>query len=107
MTRELCQFFEINEGAITMGCDSTSALLSGVDNNIEPTSRITDHDMLFAIRQIINNIPVKLLWQHVKGHQDDKKSKDELTRPEQLNCEMDKETKETVGTLDEPLVLHK
>jgi hypothetical protein len=102
MIRGICHFLKLDSGAITIGCDSTSALLSRTNHYKDINTRMPDHDLLFAIQHTIAGILNTLQWLHVRGHQDNKKGKDEMTRAEQFNCEMDKAAKDAVATLSRP-----
>jgi hypothetical protein len=44
-----------------------------------------DHDVIMTLSEVREKLPFKLISVYVRGHQDDKRDYDDLTRPEQLN----------------------
>jgi hypothetical protein len=48
-----------------------------------------EYDIINEIQDIIRRLPIKLVWEHVKRHQDEKKKWYELTRMETLNVRAD------------------
>lgn len=56
-------------------------------------------DLISACGQLIDQIPIDLIPQHVKAHQDDLKEFHKLSQPEQLNVLMDKKVKQALSTL--------
>lgn len=89
ITLQICRFFKITEGALTVGCDGLSALreVFGSKADIDAPS----HDLILATRQIILTTPLKWLYTHVKGHQDDLGG--ELDRWASLNVLVDTRAK--------------
>lgn len=83
--KKLCEFYNITQGSIELSCDGLSAL----DNvfNFVSVIKIEDsnYDLLFA--------PLTWKFRHVKGHQDDHSSHDQLDRWAKLNVEMDSRAK--------------
>ena len=51
------------------------------------TSRCKDFDLLWLIFYLKKDLPIKITYEHVYGHQDDTKIR--ISRLEQLNCEAD------------------
>jgi hypothetical protein len=99
MTQVLCAYCQIESGSLTMGCENTSAIFLAPDLDIKISTRMADHDILYGIHWTLKNIPIEILWVHVRGHQDDKKEAHQLTRLEELNCEMDSLAKAAVNNI--------
>jgi hypothetical protein len=68
VTLQICKFFHISDGAITVGCDGRSALTQVFNSHINVDAPC--HDLVLATRRLIHSSPI--LWNliHVKGHQD-------------------------------------
>jgi hypothetical protein len=49
-----------------------------------------DHDVIMTLSEGKTELPLILISRHVKGHQDDERHFDDLTRPEQLNVLADR-----------------
>ncbi len=94
MVKKICEFFDIQQGAIELGCDGQSALDKAF--NYVSIIRLDDanHDLLQAIRTLWASSPIQWKFRHVKGHQDDHKSASELDRWATLNVEMDTAAKQ-------------
>lgn len=99
MIRVIYQYFQLEEGSITIGCNNTSAIFLAPDLDIEINTRMADHDILFGIWWVLKEIPIRIHWEHVKGHQDEEMNINELSKAEQLNCEMDQLAKEMLKHL--------
>jgi hypothetical protein len=81
---KLCQYYKINRGAMELGCDGKSALEKALGNkpiNIEDSN----YDLLSAICKLRNSLPISWKPRHIKGHQDDSQSLNELDRWALLN----------------------
>jgi hypothetical protein len=59
----------------------------------------SEYDVVNEIIEITRRLPIPLIWEHVKGHQDDRKKWYELTSMEKLNVHTDKNA--TIGLNDE------
>ncbi len=67
--RQLSSDHNIHQGQVTIACDGLSALKKArVDWPTEPGE--AHHDLISAIRNLRRHIPLKLIFEHVKGHQD-------------------------------------
>ena len=62
---------EISDGKVKILCDYKGALTRSVIYNDRPTTRHPNFDLLWAIFDLCDDIPIKLTWEHVKAHQDD------------------------------------
>jgi hypothetical protein len=79
-----------NDLRVTSYCDNSSLLKAeeafhtrDVDSSswyLKP-----DHDVIMTLNEDREGLPFRLISQHVKGHQDEKRDFDDLIRPEQLN----------------------
>ena len=85
---EICKFQQIIEAKVTVVCDNISALNQALDTTMLTTSKHPDHDLLFAMRNKMQQSNVQWNYIHVRGHQEDKKQSHELSRLELLNFEM-------------------
>jgi hypothetical protein len=54
-----------------------------------------EYNVVNEIIEITCRLPIPLIWEHVKGHQDDRKKWYELTSMEKLNIHTDKNA--TIG----------
>ncbi len=91
--QKICQYFNVTEGAIELGCDGMSAIDRAFSCitilNIEEPC----YDLISAIKKLWTYSPILWKVQHVRGHQEEEKQISELSRLELLNIEMDKEAK--------------
>ena len=68
ITLHICNFFRIQDGAITIGCDGRSALNQVFQSHIEVDDPC--HDLVLATRHLIKSSSIAWKPLHVKGHQD-------------------------------------
>ena len=85
-----CNEHNITDGTCVIACDGISALkqVQSLYKDILHT-RFTSCDLLSACVKLKEKIPIKLVFTHVKAHQDDKEDFDTLSYPAQLNVIMD------------------
>ena len=81
------QVHDIQEGAITIGCDGKQALRAVFDE-WDPEPHRKDFDIIHELRQIRKKLPIRTVPHWVKGHQDDDKNKI-LDVWAKINIEMD------------------
>jgi hypothetical protein len=81
-------------GHITVGCDGLSALRQAQKTVDFVDPNIAQYDMIMAIRTVISQSSWQWDWIHVKGHQDDAKSQEELDQWSLWNIQMDAEAKQ-------------
>jgi hypothetical protein len=98
LIKHLCEVHNISDGSIEVGCDGLSALnrafsYVSIINADEPS-----YDLLAAIQHYWKFSPISWKIRHVKGHQDDHKSIDQLDRWSRLNVEMDQLAKGYIST---------
>jgi hypothetical protein len=79
----LAAFHDIT-ATITLFCDSSTGIEKAFQD-YKPTIRDASYDLLQAIYHERNNSTILWRGQHVKGHQDDNMSFEQLPRPSQLN----------------------
>ena len=78
--------FAIKNAGFTLACDGKAALEKAIDPNLNWRSPKQKHsDLLSAISKTLKSNELKIISQHVKGHQDDVLPFDMLCRPAQLN----------------------
>ena len=80
---------KINKGSIIIACDNKASLNNALNYDTRASTNQGSYDILWAIQDLKNSIPIKLIPQHVKAHQDKIKTKSQLTLLETLNCLMD------------------
>ena len=91
---KLCKFFEIQQGAIELGCDGQSALDKAFNHVALIRIEDANHDLLQAIRYLWASSPLQWKFRHVRGHQDDHADARDLDRWAKLNIEMDANAKQ-------------
>ena len=78
---------------IEVGCDCLSAI-NILTNSWEPETAQTPHgDLIHATRTAIRQSPINWQFRHIRGHQDAKKGKNQLTDWERMNVDMDDSAK--------------
>jgi hypothetical protein len=92
-TKNLCEYFNITSGSITLGCDGQSALDKAFNQVSILQIGESNYDLLFAIRTLWANSPLTWTFRHILGHQDDHSSLENLDRWAKLNIEMDSRAK--------------
>ncbi len=94
---KLCEFFNIQQGSIELGCDRQSALDKAF-NYVSLFFRIEDanHDLLQAIHLLWACSPIQWKFRHVRGHQDDHMAISELDGWATLNVETDATAKKNI-----------
>ena len=92
-TEHICRYHRIKSGGLTVACDNDASLEKGIDNTKRMKTTNKYFDIFWSIDERKHRIPVTLTSKKVKGHQDKKKSKRNLTRVERLNCYVDIEAK--------------
>ena len=81
----VCTFHKITAGSIIIGCDNLGGInLSKQEEVLVPTSR-KHADLVRAIRRLNAELPIKVHFRHVYGHQDRVLQFDRLDRLSQLN----------------------
>ena len=88
------QFFDIQQGAIELGCDGQSALDKSFNHVALIRIEDSNHDLLQAIRYLCASSPLQWKFCHVRGHQDDHADARDLDRWAKLNIEMDANAKQ-------------
>jgi hypothetical protein len=80
-----CNYYKITTGSIEISCDCLSALNQCLSSTIPQKSTQHDFDLIRAIYDIRQLLPITIKPRHVYGHQDDKNIT--LSKWERLNCE--------------------
>ena len=76
----VCMKYEIKRGTVHIGCDGKGAL-DAIINKYEIVKSSRKHfDIISSIHRLIDFLPINWTFRHIKAHQDDIKSYDELTR---------------------------
>jgi len=88
---EFTKVHSIDKGAVTIACNSLSALKQAqYTNTTDPN--LVHYDLISAIQNIWKLIPLEIKFEHVKGHQDNGQSL-ALLQTAWMNIEMDKRAK--------------
>jgi hypothetical protein len=95
ITNHLCNYYNINEGSIEIGCDGLSALQSAFDHGLYLSSDIPDYDLIGAIYHMRKSSKISWSYRHVKGQQDDVTS--DLDVWAQQNVRMDAAAKQHIA----------
>ncbi len=86
----LCNESRLTQGCIELGCDGEGAVTTMQEIlqwNVKSSSK--HFDILRSIQHLMRNSPITWKFRHVKGHQDDLLTYEELDRWAQLNVEAD------------------
>ena len=84
----------ITSGTITIACDNKASLNNALTYRNRTSITQGSFDILWAINDLMQDLPVKIIPQHVKAHQDQKKELNQLSLLETLNCIVDKKAGE-------------
>jgi len=87
ITNQLCEYYDIQEGAIEIGCDGLSALQTSFDYGPHLSYDISNYDLIGAIYHMRKMSKVSWTYRHVKGHQD--KTSSDLDEWATQNVRMD------------------
>lgn len=93
----LCQVHKITQGSVTLYCNNINGIRRASDSFLELPPTTKQADIIRAIRRITHNLPINIIFEHVKGHQDN--TQYSLTIPETLNCIMDADAKQALSLL--------
>jgi hypothetical protein len=80
-------------GRIEVGCDGLSALRQVEKTHDFINPNVPQYDLILATRTVICQSQCQWEWRHVKGHQDDTKTINELDEWSQWNIRMDEAAK--------------
>lgn len=89
-----CQFHGILEGRVRLGCDNEVSVHHIQGDWTKVSLSLAHADIIRVIRVIKAQIPVKVDFEHVYGHQDNFLSIHELPRMVQINIQMDHNAKQ-------------
>ena len=86
--QHLSQKHQIKDGEILIACDNKAGLFNSLAYKDKASISQGSFDILWAIYNLRQMLPIKIRFQHVRGHQD--ATGKTLTILEKLNCIMDK-----------------
>ena len=95
----VCSFFDIVNGAVTVGCNSAASLNRSSADWLKVSQHFLHVDLVHAIWRLHSHLPICILFQHVGGHQDHNASYETLLRLTQLNIDMDHKAKVKLQSL--------
>jgi len=88
LTKQLCKKWDVNHGGVTIGCDCKGAL-TAISTDKHITSRWNSYDLISSIRREIRDSLITFRFTYIKGHQDRKKSLEQLDEWELANIQAD------------------
>ena len=91
-----CDYCELKRGKLTMACDGISALEQIQREADKISCKWKQCDLISACIKLRQEIPIDICFQHVKGHQDESNTYEELTILEKANIWADDEAKTTL-----------
>jgi hypothetical protein len=91
--RVICQHHKVQSGKVTLCCDNENALWLSSIRSTQVPLRTKHTDLIRAIRKIVLELPIEVVFQDVMGHQDKHVLFKDLDRPSQLNVQVDSEAK--------------
>ena len=92
LVHTVCKHYGITQGAMLVTCDNKHALRTLRPGYI-PDPQEPNFDLVLATWTLLQELPITVSGQHVKGHQDDHKMYFLLDRYGQLNVDMDHHAK--------------
>ena len=99
--KHICDYFQIQEGGLTLACDCVSALNDSLVSEDGPKVTKKDYDLIKAIYYLRQDIPIAIRPRHVRGHQD--RNGNQLDLWALLNCECDYGAKNHMEWISGPL----
>jgi hypothetical protein len=91
---QLCKFYEISQGNLTIACDSESALDMAFNSSGRCTPEHPSFDLLRAIAVLLGSSLIEWEARHVRGHQDQNQPRTELSLLASLNGQVDQAAKD-------------
>ena len=84
-----CTFHKITDGQVTLGCDNFNGVRQARGEWLKVPLRAAHSDLIRAIRVLKAKLPIRVVMEHVKGHQDDFTFYEDLERLAQMNVDVD------------------
>jgi hypothetical protein len=84
-----CTFHTIMEGQVTLGCDNFNCIQRACGDWLKVSPQAAHADLIRAICVLRNKLPIRVVLQHVHGHQDTLVFFNNLDRLAQLNVHME------------------
>jgi hypothetical protein len=91
--RVICQHHKVQSGKVTLCCDNENTLWLSSIRSTQVPLRMKHTDLIQAIRKIVLELPIVVVFKDVMGHQDKHVLFEDLDRPSQLNVQVDLEAK--------------
>lgn len=89
----ICKLHQVNIGSVRLLCDGASALEDTSTISLYKSYTKARSDILAAIAVIREHLPIKIIPEHVDGHQDETKEISQLSYTEVLNINADRRAK--------------
>ena len=85
----ICRQYNIQQGNIELGCDGLEAFNVASRYTYDLTTRIKHFDLVSTLHQLIKQSPLTWQFRHVKGHQDDDLSIEDIDAWGKMNITAD------------------
>lgn len=97
----ICLIHQIQTGSIVIGCDGLSAIQRSDSPSTNTRGTLAHADLIRAIRRLRTALPCQVIFQHIRGHQDNQVPYARLPRLAQLNVLCNHLAKQHMRTLIE------
>jgi hypothetical protein len=84
----VCSVYNITQGSAECGFDGLAAM-EKVSADKDPSVEDKAYDIIMAVRNKAESLPIQITWRHTEGHQDDNAMFHQLDRWAQLNVQAD------------------
>jgi len=91
--KAICTFYGVTQGSMDLFCDCDTALHLASKEWLQLAQTMKHVDIVRAIHILVDELPIKVLFWEVKGHQDDHVEYALLDRPSQMNVKADRVAK--------------
>jgi len=91
--KAICTFYGVTQGSVDLYCDCDMALQLASKEWLQLAQTTKHADIIRAIRILVDELPIKICFKEVKGHQDNHMDYALLDRPSQMNMEVDRVAK--------------
>ena len=91
--KAICDFHAITEGSIKIFCNCDNAIVQAKSQWKQLPLGTKHADLIWVIRWMTAELPIKVCFQEIKGHQDQHADYLVLTRPSQMNVDCDSAAK--------------
>jgi len=104
ITKMVIEYQQVTKGTLVIACDNDASLNAGTNKEYAVKYNQKYFDLMWAIQDILTNIPITIIAKKVQGHAEKKKLR--LNKYEKLNVEMDLKAKQFRSKLENKTVRH-